>query len=190
MKTAKADSVKCSARMMPTRSGGRMARSGGDAFCDPKECGIEQPLNGLALPLKVSSTKCWRDARISSDLAKIAYWTKAYANDEEWLWADARSGGVERSFRSACQTPCASGEMSPSAVDWRPALLAGRMAEDRAVRFAEMGRRAKAAGDGDARDRHGGLLQQLAAAAQAQSDVVLRRGQTQAALEEPLQLAL
>ena len=53
-----------------------------------------------------------------------------------------------------------------------------------------MGRGAKATGHGDAGDRHGGLLQQLAAAAQAQGDVVLRGGETEAAVEEPLQLTL
>src|SRR5437764_1247921 len=69
------------------------------------------------------------------------------------------------------------------------ALAARRAAELRAVAPREVRRRLEATGRGDVDDRHGGLPQQLARAAQAQLQVVPLWHAVQMPLEKPLDLA-
>src|SRR6266480_3700735 len=69
------------------------------------------------------------------------------------------------------------------------ALAARRAAELRAVAAREVRRRLEATGRGDVDDRHGGLQQQLARAAQAQLQVVPLWHAVQMPLEKPLDLA-
>ena len=57
MKTAKAESVKCSASMTPTRNGSRVARRLEVAFRPPLDCGIEQPLNIIGPLVDLYSAK-------------------------------------------------------------------------------------------------------------------------------------
>src|SRR5437868_3862802 len=69
------------------------------------------------------------------------------------------------------------------------AFRARRAAELRPVAAREMRRRLEAAGGGDIDDRHRGLQQQLARAAQAHLQVVALRYAAQMALEQTLDLA-
>src|SRR5438105_14417590 len=69
------------------------------------------------------------------------------------------------------------------------ALAAGRAAELRAVAAREVRRRLEATGRSDVGERHGGLQQQLACAAQAQLQVVSRWHAGQMPFETPLALA-
>src|SRR5882672_1892306 len=52
IKTANAERVKCSARMTPTRNGGRNPRTPVEALCSPLEWGIERSLNGFGPSLR------------------------------------------------------------------------------------------------------------------------------------------
>src|SRR5450631_4234472 len=69
------------------------------------------------------------------------------------------------------------------------ALGARRIAELAAVTLGEMRRRLEAAGRRDVHDRHRGLQQQLACAAQAHLQVETLRHDVEVALEQPFDLA-